>query len=436
MGRYQVLNPRHMQTAASLANRAGMAAMRSVKRYGAPAFAIGVPAVTANWAYQASRALKKGSRTEVAKNDAQPNVGYGQHDARTMFPKRRRRYRGRKTAIKRRRVNRALNKTQKKLVRKIVRRTGVPNAVKANSYIHNCLKTLDTGGVRNTQGVAVFPENTLNTGWTNAEDKGNHFNDIFTAAFVDADAVKVVAGDTLQQMDERIQRLRLKFIKSNTKFQIVAGSACPNAMVEVHHFVCKKSITKVELVGTEANSLGVINGGAVDTANKMVANAFNNKLLDRTDTDWDQITSTTPGWDPRDDSVMLKEYFTWRKTDRYNISAGTNIVIDDDHNLNVVVNNQTSLKYAFLKNISRLVVFTILGVPQRSENVAYISSGIAAQSQNDFGVYVKQEHRITWKPVYGTPDQVKDNDIGMDVMTTRGGYKGITVSGGSAIINI
>lgn len=373
----------------------------------------------------------RGTQTEVAANDAQPNIGYGQHDARITMNKKRRFGKKKYSKKSRRATNRSLDKRQKRLVRKIARKVGIPNHYKQNCHMNLCLKTLDTGGAVATQGVAVYVENTGRTGFTQAEDKGNHFNDIFTAAFIDADL-----NGGLQQKEEQMQKLKIKFLKSQTKYQIVCGGSTPNAMIEAHFFVCKRSVPYESLSGTQPNGIADVFGAAVDTCQEMVGNAFNNTLLDRTDTDWLATTTTTPGWDPRDESVLIKEYFSWEKTQRYNVSANSNIVIDNDHKLGLVMNNKTVSNYAFIKNVSRIVIFTILGVPIRVGGTTYVSSAIPANTDDSFGCYVKQEHKITWTPVYGSPDQVYNPAVGISAMTSRGGYKGSAGVGGAAIIDI
>jgi len=390
----------------------------------------------AGLAYKGYKSYKKFKsytpREERQENDAQPNIGYGQHDARISYNRKKKRFGKKKYSKKSRRAtNKALNKRQKRLVRKIARKVGIPNHYKNNTHMNLCLKTLDTGGNLNIQGNAVFVENTGRTGFINAEDKGNHFNDIFTAAFVDADL-----GGGAQQKEEQMQKLKMRFVKSQTKYQIVCGASTPNAMIEAHFFVCKRSIPYDSLSGTLSNGIAEVFGATVDTCQEMVGNAFNNALLDRTDTDWEVITSTTPGWDPRDESVLMKEYFTWEKTQRYNVSANSNIVIDNDHRIGMVMNNKTVSNYAFIKNVSRIVIFTILGVPVRVGETTSVASAIPAQGVGSFGCYVKQEHKITWQPVWGSPDQVLSGAVGISALTSRGGYKPITVAGSNAIIDV
>lgn len=359
------------------------------------------------------------SRMEIAQNDAQPNIGYGQHDAKTFVSRRKRSGSGKSKKRRRnsKKINKALNKRQKKLVRKIVKRNGIPVSFKDNCHQVRCMKSLDSGGAVSTQATAVFVENTGWTGFNDQEDKGNHFNDIFNAVFLNTDM-----SGSKQQKAEQFEKLKLRVKSSKTVYNIVCSASCPPATVEAHYFVAKKSITAESLMGNEAGGLGEVFANPLTKCQDLVATAFDAKLLNRDAGPYIQNYSTYPGWDPRYDSALIKDYFTWEKTERYNVSANANIVIDNDHKLGLTLNARTVTKYAFLKNISRIVVFTGLGVAYcDAEGHGQEAQAIPSMGNQTFGMFVKMEHRINWRPVYDTPDQVTSGAVKLSAMTHRGG---------------
>lgn len=388
--------------------------------------------------YQQTKLTGKGTQrapeVDVNLNDAQQSIGYGQHDAKVIYGNRRRRSTKKRRNYKRQRkaVNRSLNKNQKKLVRRLAK--GPVNAhFKTNTHMFQCLKSLDTNGQAAKQGFAGFVENTCYTGMFFPYDKANQISDIFNVNFLPTDTI----GADVQEM-EQYKRFKLKLVNSQTRYNIVCGAVCPNAQVDAHFFVCKKSMTYANLSGDEEAGIAKVYGGPLDDLKDFFDQKFNPPLLNRDGNNFTAIQEVTPGYDPKRDNTIFKEYFTFEKTERFQVSANANIVIENDHPLGITINAQTATKYAFLKGISRFVVFTVLGVPYVNLLGQYVDGapippvlgGEAPQTIGSFGCVVRQYHRINHKAIYDSPDQA-DGDLKLHQTTSRGGVILQASSGGN-----
>lgn len=381
------------------------------------------------------KGTQKAPEVDVNLNDAQQSIGYGQHDAKVIYGRR-----GRKAQFKRkdyrkqrRAINRSLNKQQKKLVRRIAK--GPVNAnFKTNTHMFQVLKSLDTNGESAKQGFAPFVENTCYTGMWFAYDKANHLSDVINANFVASDTI----GTDVQE-SEQYKRYKLKILNSQTRYNIVCSATCPNAQVDAHFFTCRKSMTYANLHGEEEAGIGKVYGAPpMDDLIDFFDQKFNPPLLNRNSDNWTALQEKTPGYDPKKDNVIFKDYFTFEKTERFQVSANANIVIENDHAIGITLNAQTANKYAFLKGVSRIVVFTVLGVPYVNASGEYIDGAPippklqahVPEALGSFGIVVRQYHRINHKAVYESPDQV-NSDNKLYQTTSRGGVMLQAVSGGN-----
>lgn len=371
--------------------------------------------------YQKAKPRKE-VQVEAAQGDAQTSIGYGQHDAKVIYGNRKR-FSRRKRRIQRKKralVNKSLNWRQKKLVRRISKRAAKAKTFKTNTHQWQCLKSLDTGGLDGKQGIACFAENTGFTGMVYSKDKACHFSDLFRTAFLDSDTI----GSNMQEA-EMFRKTKLHMKNCVTKYNIVCSSGCPNAEVNAHFFVCKKSITYDNINGLENGGIGDINGLVPTNLNTLNNTVFLKKQLLRSGGGYfDQMTFDTPGYDPRDDNALINEYFTYDRTERFNVSANANICIEKERRIGMTFNARTVNKYAFIKNVSWLVVFTVLGVPFASSGEFVDGIKIDPPNGGNFGICVRQYHKINWKPVVDSPDMLKEPQIRALAETSWGGVKG------------
>lgn len=369
-------------------------------------------------AYRAYRAVtnkatnrKNGPIVEVQKNDAQYDIGYGQHDAK-IIPGSRRRLNRRKRVQKRkfkRQVQQSLTKKQKILVKKIAKKRPPVNFPKRYAKFE-VLKSCDTGGVAGKQALQGFVEDTGYTGWSTPTDKGNQLGDVFNSCFQNTDVDDAFAG--LQTNAEMFKKFKIHILGSETRYNIVSSSTCPKAQVDVHFFMCKKSLRYDDLRTTGGvNTPADIKGGSLTSTADALGDGFIPQDIDRSATGtFIRVDNNDTAFDPRYHNQFLGEYFRHERTQRFQVGANSNIVIDNKKRIGMTMSAKTVFDYAFIKNVSRFVVVTACGTPYFNvESIGITAEALDAPAAGNFHLCVKQDHQITWKPVFMDTAMMNDS---------------------------
>jgi len=388
-------------------------------------------------AYKLYNAVKK-ARTDNSGSDGQREIGYGVHDSKTIWNRSRTRTRTkqRKKRVTKKQVNRSLNKKQKKLVRRIAKGNTRP-PMRVNDYRFQTVQALDTGGVDDKQALITKCMNGFHTPMVDNHDKCSHVNDIFNACFVDAD----LGGGKDESEKEQLKNVKIHLVSSNTKYSVTSSSTCPTVVVEAMFFDCKKSLEYEALHDiADQNSWCWIYGGVIDDLNDIHDSKFFPDVLDRfagANAFAAVSASDALGYDPKVDNQILREHFVWKKTEKFEMGASTHVTLDDSQKIGMTVNYATCQKYAFLKGVSRLVVFVARGVPYvKQDTTQVIARGIPGNGAEAFGLTVVQEHNVKWKSVIDTSDQLLNGVYKMLGNTTKSGVKSWSKGNDSEVIDV
>jgi len=342
---------------------------------------------------------------------AEAQIGTGQHDAkRVRFGRSRTRTKTKTKKRKNRRLtNRSFNKRQKRLVRKIQKKSFLHKSGK-NVTAMLCLKTSESA--LEEQGITAFNTGSLSVPVTTASEKLSDIKQILTqvahrtayslpAGLPGVEVEHIEIGQELNAtnptgmnaMSANMFKDLKFFLKDCRNTFTLKNTASFTKIVDVYEFVCRKSVPVSYFSSTTVpGGLYDLKGGSI-TTNEMFFEAFYNS----TERDWQgKFVSFNPNniaWEPVH-SYFARNYLTLESQDRYEIGAGGVIDIERHHKYNMSLNAFTVQKYGLLKGVSRFYVFVERGEPGFSGEDA--KGSLAFTSDAESTTIITQAKRYEW----------------------------------------
>lgn len=353
-------------------------------------------------------------RMEVDKTNpgnAEAEIGYGNHDARRLFSKKRRV--GRKVRRKlynRKKVKRALGKYQKKAVTKKVYRSTHPRAPISESMM---ITQKEWYHAINEQAFGCYSTGFLFSGISASQEKGNDFHSIMNQNYNIGD----YGSSTVLGRFETKGLHKLLYKDCQSKY-ILFNQGQANLTVHVYDFIFKKSILYNDLTTTSVFSWGDLTNSP-PTAVSDFWTAMPPIEKDKDTGHYSPETSSTPGWKPTN-GYFAQKYLSCTKVERFEMGAGAKIELNDFVRYNMALNYKTVSSYAALKGVSRIKCFVVRNVPKVASEINYVSDVVPQYG----GLIVQQTKTYHWKPIMGILDDM--NQATKDKLTSSKSFQTLT----------
>lgn len=359
-------------------------------------------------AFKRKAPASKRQKTENLRNDAEADIGYGQHDARSFRvgrgPRRSRGYSRRQRF--RKRVKTALRKPQKLAVRRIIRKVGQVNTKVSTTQFNNLCEFTNSA---DQQGIYIFASGLCCwPGLTVAQHvHGNALEDIMQQQF--ATPAMYPAGATEGQKSQLFDKFKIRLIGMHNQMTVFSESI-HNVSLDFYVMKCKKSISKAEVSASgNVDSLYGIAGGVMATLGDMwnsVPFEPVKKLTTALGAGFDTRHSSTVGWTP-DTHPITKKWWRIVKHERFEMQPSQKIVLFDERKLGITLNGKTAGNYAALKNITHLYFFIIRGNPYTATGVQHSS----VANPSGAALTAAQECVFKWQPVYNGLDTLNSSEL-------------------------
>lgn len=351
--------------------------------------------------YQNRPSKRRGQAHSSENANAEMSIGYGNHDAKVIYSRNKRR--SRKTLYKRgkkRQVKRSLGKSQKKLVRSIARKT-----LNVNYPVSTTLMVMQKEMIcaENGQSSTYFG---TGTGYSFPLEATCDLNQIFLQNYTSSNYSDMTKNEQLQ-VGMELSKIYFNDVESeytifNNHSQIVE--------LKVFTFECKKSIKYSELVADQVDT-GTFADVVSDPATVITSwsQLLQNGELDDEEKDPDtfveQLIWSRVGWKPTDTS-FAKKWLSCIKIERFELGTGSQMIIDDYQKIGLTLQMKTASNYAAIKNLTRFKIFTVVTNPVRIGGTDKYSQAITANS----GVVVQQRKRYHWRPVCNTAETLSTTE--------------------------
>jgi len=334
-------------------------------------------------------------------NDAERNIGYGAHDAKIMYTKKRR-FNKKGKGRRRNKAKYSLKKKQRVAVRSIAKRLQVSTS-KVNETMFQTIEEANCA-VDNQQCLvkSVAP---CYTGFNSLTDHGNALHQIFWQVYNAGDINVDVDRITQNQL---IDRMKLHFIGSHNSFTLF-NQGTETITVKVYRFGCKKTLPYADLAGSDT-VFAINDQGSALTNLKGFVTLNGPPESDMGGANVVAVqTYTTPGWEPTNMPVMQK-YFSLENSSRYEMGANAKIHLDHYKKINFTAGYKTFANNCFIKNISELWCFVVAGQPYFYNDGGTPTYKLTKTIPLYGGVLVQHNQKITWKSELNSLDTDDQKD--------------------------
>ncbi|AFR11827.2 capsid [Baminivirus] len=363
--------------------------------------------VTKHYKTSSSKSMSNGGDTQMADSNAttEAALGWGQHDAKTLYTRRRRTRKNWRKSYRRARTKGSLSYYQKKYIRNKIRARGgvtLPTSLsiinKHTLYRHDG----DGGSMLGVDTLGCFFHSIGSTLET-ASEKHIDIHDIFKQLYAQADLTDATGTSWQTGAATANMRLHIKSARANFTF---ANNSTQTMLVKMWTFSCKKSITDTDMTAGGLMSLADVVGASPSTLGRYFYDTqFHEQDRGADDDHIDMDKTLVHTFNPNL-SVIAKQYLTLDKIQRWEMPAGSVVQFEYNSKIGISVNYHTCLKYFAMKGVSQFFVFQVHSAPYvDGDHAIQPSRGLAA----DTGVVMTLKKEYRWSPVWNSIDDLSVN---------------------------